>query len=113
MSESNRRDIHGVTVHGVDIDAQTRCAHWHSPLDVIAIKFACCHEFYSCHDCHAALAGHKAKRWTAELIQDVVLCGACGKLLSTCEYLNSGAQCTECGARFNPACEKHYHLYFE
>ena len=36
------RLIHGEEVHGVDVDPETRCAHWRSPLDIIAIQFKCC-----------------------------------------------------------------------
>ena len=31
------RQIHGHSVRGIATGAQTRCAHWHSPLDVILI----------------------------------------------------------------------------
>ena len=50
-------------VHGIDLDPQTRCAHWHSPLDVIAIKMACCGTYYACKSCHDALAGHGLETW--------------------------------------------------
>jgi uncharacterized CHY-type Zn-finger protein len=29
------------------------------------------------------------------------------------QYLNCQAACPGCGARFNPRCALHYHLYFE
>ena len=41
--------IHGIPVCGVAIDAQTRCAHYHSELDRIAIKFKCCQAYYACY----------------------------------------------------------------
>ena len=29
-------------VSGIDLDAQTRCAHYHKAQDIIAIKMKCC-----------------------------------------------------------------------
>ena len=46
-------------VRGVNLDAQTRCAHFHGSTDIIAIKMKCCGEYYACKDCHIALAGHQ------------------------------------------------------
>src|SRR3954467_2097326 len=48
-------------VHGRALDAQTRCAHWHSPLDIIAIKMRCCGAYYACRECHDELAGHETQ----------------------------------------------------
>ena len=53
-------------VKGVDLDRQTRCKHWNSTRDIIAIKFACCQTYYACYDCHQELAGHPAARWPTE-----------------------------------------------
>jgi uncharacterized CHY-type Zn-finger protein len=101
-------------VRGVDLDPQTRCAHWRSPLDVIAIKMKCCGEYYACHDCHDALAGHPARVWPrAEWDQPAVLCGVCGEQLSVRGYMACENRCPACGAAFNPGCQLHYHLYFE
>ena len=101
-------------VHGVDLDAQTRCAHWRSPLDIVAIKMKCCGEYYACKDCHDALADHAAKVWpSSEFDQKAVLCGACGTELTVREYLACGNTCPVCGAGFNPGCRHHHHFYFE
>lgn len=106
--------IHGEVLHGVDIDAETRCAHWHSPLDIIAIKFKCCEHWYPCFDCHAETAGHNPAVWPAEEFSEpAILCGACGRQLSVHEYLDCGSRCPECGRGFNPGCSKHLHLYFQ
>ena len=43
------------------MDAETRCVHYRSALDIIAIKMACCGVYYACKDCHAALADHEIK----------------------------------------------------
>jgi uncharacterized CHY-type Zn-finger protein len=108
------RLIHGVEVQGVNVDAETRCGHWHSALDVIAIKFKCCGEWYPCFACHAETAGHAAEFWPqSEFSQKAILCGACGHQLTIDEYLASDSTCTRCKVPFNPGCAKHYHLYFE
>jgi uncharacterized CHY-type Zn-finger protein len=100
-------------VRGLALDPQTRCAHWASPLDVIAIKMRCCETYYACFDCHAALAGHKAAVWPrAEWAEPAILCGACGAELSVHAYLACDSRCPSCGAGFNPGCHKHRHLYF-
>ncbi len=104
----------GSQVHGVDLDSQTRCAHYHSALDVIAIRMKCCGVYYACKDCHDALAGHASQVWSrSEWDQPaVVLCGACGTELSIRQYLDCANQCPNCKAAFNPKCSNHYHFYF-
>lgn len=102
-----------ITVHGVGVDDQTRCAHWHTPLDVIAMRFACCDRYYACHDCHKELENHASQVWPRErFAEPAVLCGICRAELSVDTYLSSGFACPECGAAFNPGCANHYHLYF-
>ncbi|HET8924928.1 MAG TPA: CHY zinc finger protein [Candidatus Acidoferrum sp.] len=104
----------GVEVRGVDLDPHTRCIHYHSPTDVVAIKMKCCGLYYACKDCHIALAGHEIAAWPrSEWDQQAVLCGACKTELSIREYLQSGSQCPACGSAFNPGCRKHHHFYFE
>ena len=101
-------------VRGIGLDAQTRCAHYRTPLDIIAIRMKCCGVYYACKDCHEALADHPIEVWRrSEWDQRAVLCGACGSELRIWEYLQSGYRCPACGAEFNPGCRKHYHLYFE
>jgi uncharacterized CHY-type Zn-finger protein len=101
-------------VLGQDLDPQTRCAHWHSPLDVIAIRMKCCEAYYACRECHDALANHPTTVWPrAEWDRPAVLCGVCGHELSVREYMDCGDRCPTCGAAFNPGCRSHYHLYFE
>lgn len=98
-------------VMGIDVDAQTRCAHYHKPEDVIAIRMRCCNTYYACKDCHDALAGHAIKVWPkAEWDQDAVLCGT---VLTVRQYLACSNRCPGCGAMFNPGCRNHYHFYFE
>jgi uncharacterized CHY-type Zn-finger protein len=101
-------------VRGLRLDAQTRCAHWHSTLDIIAIKMKCCGIYYACKDCHDALADHPAEVWLhGEWDEAAVLCGACDTELTVQQYLNCGNVCPDCGASFNPGCRNHYHFYFE
>ena len=100
-------------VRGIDLDSETRCTHWHSPLDVIAIKMKCCGVYYACRDCHDALAGHAAEVWPeAEWDQPAVLCGVCGYEMSVRDYLDCENRCPHFGAGFKPGCRHHYHLYF-
>jgi uncharacterized CHY-type Zn-finger protein len=101
-------------VRGVDLDPQTRCAHYRKPVDIIAIKMKCCGVYYACKDCHDALAGHAIAAWPrSEWDQPAVLCGACGTELTVREYMDCANRCPACQAAFNPGCRNHYHFYFE
>jgi uncharacterized CHY-type Zn-finger protein len=101
-------------VHGIDLDVETRCRHYHSALDIIAIKMKCCSEYYACKDCHIALARHEIRVWPrSEWDEAAVLCGRCGAELTIAEYLGCSNMCPRCGANFNPGCRKHYQFYFE
>jgi len=113
-SKGTIREVHGEAVHGIGVDAETRCAHWHGPTDVIALRFKCCGKWYPCTDCHAEAAGHPAKVWPlAERDANAVLCGACGAILSAETYLGCDSTCPSCSTAFNPGCVLHHHLYFE
>jgi uncharacterized CHY-type Zn-finger protein len=101
-------------VRGVDVDAQTRCAHYKTPLDIIAIKMKCCGVYYACKECHEALAGHPLEVWPRKTWdQSAVLCGACGYEMAINEYKSSDSRCPHCSASFNPGCRSHYRFYFE
>jgi len=101
-------------VRGLDLDPQTRCAHWHSALDIVALKLRCCGAYYACRDCHDALAGHPAQVWPrADWDAPAVLCGGCGAEMSVAQYLACDDRCPACAAPFNPGCKLHRHLYFE
>ena len=100
-------------VRGVDLDTQTRCAHYRTEIDIIAIRMKCCGVYYACKECHDALAGHPIQTWPREeWDHPAVLCGACGDQLSIAQYMASGYSCPACGASFNPGCRKHYAYYF-
>src|SRR5437763_12629509 len=34
-------------VLGVNVDRETRCAHYHSPRDIVAIRMKCCNAWYA------------------------------------------------------------------
>jgi uncharacterized CHY-type Zn-finger protein len=100
-------------VRGIDLDAATRCAHYRTELDIIAIRMKCCGVYYACKDCHEALAGHPIDVWPqSEWMQPAVLCGACGHEMTINEYRSSSDKCPRCDAPFNPGCRKHYGFYF-
>lgn len=101
-------------VKGLDVDAKTRCKHYHCEVDIIAIKFPCCETYYPCHLCHEAVAGHSPSVWSqAQFDESAVLCGACGHEFSIRQYLECNNTCPNCSAQFNPGCSIHYELYFD
>lgn len=106
--------VNKIDVKGIDVDDQTRCAHYHSSRDIIAIKMKCCGTYYACKDCHAALADHPPRVWPREEWDRLaVLCGKCRNELSIEQYLACEGRCPVCHAEFNPGCRKHHHFYFE
>ena len=107
------RDTARPAVLGPTVDDETRCVHYRTPLDVVAIRFACCGEFYPCHLCHAEAADHPAQQWPLSARGErAILCGVCGHVLTIAEYLEASG-CPACAAPFNPGCALHAHLYFE
>lgn len=104
----------GINIFGKPVDTQTRCKHWHSALDIIAIKFKCCDKYYPCYSCHTETADHEAQVWPKhEFATKAILCGVCGNELSIKDYMACDNTCPKCASLFNPGCSKHYHLYFE
>jgi uncharacterized CHY-type Zn-finger protein len=101
-------------VCGVGLDAETRCAHYRSAFDIIAIKMRCCGIYHACRECHDKLADHAPEVWPKpEWDQAAVLCGACGLQMSVHDYLACESRCPACQAPFNPGCRNHHHLYFD
>lgn len=99
-------------VRGALVDGETRCVHYRSPLDVVAIQFACCREFYPCHLCHADAVDHVAAQWPLDSREEpAILCGVCGHRSTIAEYLHVDS-CPTCAAPFNPGCKLHAELYF-
>lgn len=103
-----------IDVFGSTIDKETRCTHYHSALDIIAIKFYCCKTYYPCFSCHAESGCGAHKVWPKEEFgENAVLCGKCKNELTVNQYKDGGYGCPTCGARFNPGCGLHEGLYFE
>ena len=102
-----------VRVRGLLVDEQTRCEHYHGELDVVALRFHCCGEWFPCHLCHQATADHPARPWPMTAREtEAVVCGVCGSRLRIEDYLLVDA-CPDCDARFNPGCRLHRSLYFD
>src|SRR5688500_6653863 len=99
-------------VLGPTVDEQTRCIHYRTTLDIVAIRFACCGQYYPCHLCHDETADHPSRPWSAGASDErAVLCGACWTELTVVEYLGA-ARCPACTAAFNPRCARHHSIYF-
>ncbi len=110
--------VSGTRVIGIEVDAYTGCTHYHSPLDIVAIKYLCCDTYYPCYSCHTEVADHPAQRWkTSQFAEKAILCGKCGFELTIIQYLadtkHEKNECPACGAAFNPGCSKHHAFYFE
>ncbi|RRQ29248.1 hypothetical protein DK926_05035 [Rhodococcus sp. Eu-32] len=102
-----------VTVHGPTVDDQTRCIHYATALDIVAMEFHCCGKFYPCYLCHDGTEDHARTVWPADTFDSpAVLCGACRTRISIESYLNV-TECPHCSSAFNPGCRLHSHLYFD
>lgn len=113
MAPPDADDRFPVPLHGVAVDSATRCDHYDSDLDVVAIRFACCDCFYPCFRCHEALTDHDAERISPDRFdRPAVRCGVCGATLSVDAYLDCDDSCPDCGAAFNPGCRRHRDRYF-
>lgn len=106
-------DRFAVPLRGVAVDSETRCGHYDSAVDVVALRFPCCDCYYSCFRCHDAVTDHEPERLSREAFDDpAALCGACGATLSVRAYLDCDDACPDCGAAFNPGCRRHQNRYF-
>ncbi|WP_432355512.1 CHY zinc finger protein [Sporosarcina sp. A2] len=107
-------NIHGQTVIGDNVDFETRCSHYHSEIDRIAIKFYCCNQYFPCYECHTQYGCGLAKQWPIKQFDvNAILCGSCGYELTIHEYLTCQSSCPSCANNFNPGCSLHTHLYFQ
>ncbi|MGC5048651.1 CHY zinc finger protein [Micrococcus porci] len=107
----------GPAVRGVDADPQTRCAHYRTERDVVALRLDCCPEYWCCRECHDELAGHPGRPLPREAFGlPSVLCGVCRHEMDVPAYraamAHADPHCPACGAGFNPGCSRHAHLYF-
>ena len=112
-NQGHLRDMQ-VILKGQLVDNETRCQHYATKLDIIALKFKCCDVFYPCYECHTADSDHDPVRWAFDDIDVLaILCGGCSNILSIKEYLQCDSKCPSCKSKFNPKCALHYDLYFE
>jgi uncharacterized CHY-type Zn-finger protein len=88
---------------GIDLDAPIRCAHWHAPLDIVAITMKCCGVYYACKDCHDALAAHALQPWPqSEWDERAMLCGAFGHEMTCANISAALTPVPSAGRRSNP-----------
>ncbi len=107
-------NANSIEVEGNNVDGNSRCFHYHSPLDIVAIKFKCCNKYYSCYYCHLENTDHSPQLWHQnEFDSKAVLCGNCKNEITIAEYLSSSNTCPNCKVLFNPRCSNHYHYYFK
>ncbi|ELK46448.1 CHY zinc finger protein [Halobacillus sp. ACCC02827] len=100
-------------VKGKLVDTNTRCVHYHSETDIIAIKMHCCQTYYACIFCHDELEDHGKSRWPRNRWDEAaVLCGNCESELSIQNYMKASV-CPNCKHAFNAGCRLHYPYYFE
>lgn len=103
-----------IKILGSVLDKETRCTHYNSELDIIAIKFYCCNSYYPCFSCHEESGCGDHKAWPREKFDEkAVFCGNCQHELTITEYQSCGYKCPSCKAGFNPGCGLHWGLYFE
>lgn len=106
-------EIKGQIIKGKIIDNETRCTHYHTEKDRIAIKFYCCKTYFPCYQCHQEAGCGKPKQWPKDKFnQEAIICGACGEEMTINAYLESDHICPNCQAAFNTNCSFHKHLYF-
>ena len=100
-------------INGLLVDDQSRCQHYHSTLDIVALKCFECLKYYACYQCHDCLEKHSFRAYPCQLKQDkVLICGVCRHEMTIEEYQDVEA-CPNCHRAFNPACSKHYDIYFD
>ena len=99
-------------IYGAVVDEETRCTHYHTEKDIIAIKFKCCNRYYPCYHCHEEHANHEIERWEKQEFSTLaILCGHCKTELAINEYMQTN-QCPNCNSPFNERCGAHYPIYF-
>lgn len=115
IAQEQRVGNNKLIIKGQLIDTHTRCSHYHTELDIIALKFKCCRDsiYYPCFQCHEELAGHKVEKLPVESEIKAIVCGKCWYEMTVKEYMESQLQCPSCHGHFNPKCSLHYNLYFE
>ncbi len=107
------RLIYNTPVCGIQINRRSGCIHYHSDLDIVAIKFKCCSLYYSCYWCHGEVQ-HAVQQWQPnEFNEKAILCGNCGSQMGIYEYLSCKNKCPYCASAFNSGCKSHWNYYFQ
>ena len=102
-----------VQAQGLLVDDESRCVHYHSDKDIVALQCYECQKYYACYQCHNELESHTFSPYPLNLKQDrPILCGSCKKTLTYEKYREKGS-CPYCAALFNPACQSHHSMYFK
>ncbi|AAV62269.1 unknown protein [Streptococcus thermophilus CNRZ1066] len=47
-------------IYGLLVDNESRCQHYHTELDIVALKCFDCLKYYACYQCHDSLEEHIA-----------------------------------------------------
>ena len=101
-------------VFGKLVDDNSKCEHYNSDLDIVAIKLKCCNKYYACIFCHNEMENHQAVVWLKEEQNTkAIICGICKTEITINEYLECKNICPNCSGGFNPKCYNHYPYYFE
>ena len=111
LSKQPSLDKHAPTlpIHGIDLDQNGRCMHYHTENDVVALSCAQCHRYFACYLCHDAIMTHKFA--PADPTDKSVMCGVCHQTMDYQDY--SQNECPNCHHAFNPKCVRHQDIYFE
>jgi len=100
-------------MRGIEVDRQTRCVHYPSAVDIVAIKMRCCGVYYACKDCHIALAGHAIAVWPRGEGRSGRFCAGLRAEMTDSEYLDCESPVPGLRGGFNPGCKGHWEFYFE
>lgn len=97
-------------IHGIGLDEQGRCVHYHKSCDIANLLCAKCRKYYACFSCHDEMEDHPFEATGCDEPYPV-LCGNCGNRLTYEQY--AAGSCPYCKNAFNPRCKLHEHIYFE
>ncbi|MGT2908167.1 CHY zinc finger protein [Streptococcus dentiloxodontae] len=101
-----------VAIYGLLVDRQSRCQHYQTDLDIVALKCFGCQRYYACYLCHDTLENHSYQAYPSSYSRDkAVVCGVCYYEM-TIEHYQKSKACPNCQSRFNPNCAKHRNIYF-
>lgn len=74
-------------IYGFLVDNESRCQHYHTELDIVALKCFECLNYYACYQCHDSLEEHSFRAYPCQLKQDkVLICGVCQHEMTIEEY---------------------------